>query len=187
MVLPSILSVIAAKVIVWPAGVAVAVLVLVDVGVLVVVLVLVDVGVLVLVLVRVGLLVGVDVAVGIDVLEEVKVLVAVPAGVLVDLGVFVDTPGGSVFVGLGVFVPAGLGVAVITALPTSSSAQPGQPGITPGKPPAAPFSIGGDAPSYALCPNIYEYLNDTLLPAGIDVNFFTIPMVLSPLPLFTPL
>ena len=161
-VLPSILSVIAAKVIVWPAGVAVAVLVLVDVSVGVLVLVLVDVNV------------------------GVLVLVLVLAGVLVDLGVFVGTPGGSVLVGLGVFVPAGLGVAVITALPTSSSTQPGQPGITPGKPPAAPFSIGGDAPSYALCPNIYEYLNDTLLPAGIDVNFFTIPMVLSPLPKSVP-
>ena len=175
MVLPSILSVIAAKVIVWPAGVAVAVLVLVDVNVGVLVLVLVDVNVGVLVLVLVDVNVG------------VLVLVLVIEGVLVDLGVFVDTPGGSVLVGLGVFVPAGLGVAVITALPTSSSTQLGQPGITPGKPPAAPFSIGGDAPSYALCPNIYEYLNDTLLPAGIDVNFFTIPMVLSPLPLFTPL
>ncbi len=101
-----------------------------------------------------------------------------------DTGVFV---GGRVWVGLGVFVPAGLGVLVITALPTSSSEHPAQPGITPGKPPAAPPSIGGAAPSYALCPNIYAYLNDTLLPAGIDVNFFTIPMVLSPLPSSTPL
>ena len=83
--------------------------------------------------------------------------VAVLDGVYVGRRVLVGTPGGSVMVGLGVFVPAGLGVLVSTALPTSSSTQREHPGIIPGKPPAAPPLIGGAAPSYALRPNMYAY------------------------------
>ena len=75
-------------------------------------------------------------------------MVGVSVFVLVLVGV-VDAVrvGPFVLVGFGVLVPAGLGVYVSIMLPTSSIEHPGHPGTTPGLPPAAPFSISGEAPS----------------------------------------
>ena len=63
--------------------------------------------------------------------------------------------GADVFVGRGVFVPAGFGVFVAKALPLSVNTHPGHPGMTPGTPPPAPVRIAGSAPLYALSPKIY--------------------------------
>jgi hypothetical protein len=132
--------------------------------------------------VNVGVLVGVFVFVGLRNTVSVAVAGAVAVGVAVGSFVFV---GNRVSVGSGVNVGPP-GVMVSTALPISTGAQtavvPVHPGVLPGVPPPKPASIAILLDRYADLPKIYAYVNVTVAPDAMVLNFAAIPMVLSPLP-----